>query len=171
MKKLIPNYYAKNIFSIDPQFLIDKGIKYVFCDLDNTLDAFDVYDPSIETREYVSKLKNSGIKVFIVSNNRPNRVGRYAKGLDVEFLSRSGKPHGKKIKAFIESKNIDLNEVILIGDQLLTDVLAAKNAGIKVFLVDQLVKRDQWCTIINRRIDNILRKKMIKKGIIHRIGG
>ena len=66
-----------------------------------------------------------------------------------------------------------LNIIIgmMIGDLILTDVLAAKNVGIRVCLVDQLVKRDQWCTFFYRIFDNHLRNKMIKKGQKTRIGG
>ena len=86
-------------------------------------------------------------------------------------MNGTRKPFGYKIRRFIKSQKMNSNEVIMVGDQLLTDVLAAKNAKVKVCLTDQLGKRDQIWTFFNRKIDNHLRGKMIKKGKITRIGG
>ena len=171
MKRFIPNYYAKNLFSLDIDFYINNHIEYILCDLDNTLDAFDSITPNEETIAYVNKIIEKGIKFYILSNNQKKRVSPFAKALGVEYLHHTGKPFGFKIKRFLKMKGLNINKGMMIGDQILTDVLAAKNVGIRVCLVDQLVKRDQWCTFFNRIIDNHLRNKMIKKGQITRIGG
>lgn len=171
MKRFIPNYYAKNIFSLDVDFFKKNNIEYILCDLDNTLDAFDSLIPNQETIDYVNKIKDNGIEFFILSNNREKRVSPFANGLGVGYIYQTCKPFGIKIKKFLKSKGLDKSKGIMIGDQILTDVLAAKSVGIRVCLVDQLVKRDQWCTFFNRIIDNKLRNKMIRKGHITRIGG
>ena len=107
MKKLIPNFYAKNIYSLELDFFKNNGIKYVFCDLDNTLDAFNTYFPSERSLAFIKSLKDNGITPFIVSNNRDSRVGKYARSLDVSYLCRSGKPRGKKIKKFALDNNLN----------------------------------------------------------------
>ena len=67
---------------------------------------------------------------------------------------------------YIADNNIDINQVILIGDQLMTDVIAGKNAKIKVLLTEKIVPQDQPVTRINRIADNFFRKRMKKKGIL-----
>ena len=57
-------------------------------------------------------------------------------------------------------------EVILVGDQLLTDVFCGHNAGIKVILTDPICDNDQWTTKFNRLIDRPIREDMRKKGIL-----
>ena len=171
MKKIIPDFYAKSIYSLEPEFFINNGFNVVLSDLDNTLDAFDSLTPNQETIDYINKLLDKGIKVYIISNNRYKRVYPYASKLNLPFLNGARKPFGYKIKRFLKKENLDPSKVILVGDQILTDVLAAKSAKIKVCLTDQLVIRDQWCTYFNRKIDNHLRKKMIRKKQIERIGG
>ena len=55
-------------------------------------------------------------------------------------------------------------EVMLVGDQLITDVLAARGAHIRVLLTEKVVKEDQWTTHINRLLDRPIRKHLNKKG-------
>ena len=47
-------------------------------------------------------------------------------------------------------------EVVVIGDQLFTDVLGAKLAGLEVILVDPLVRYDPWNTRPLRWIERIV---------------
>jgi HAD superfamily phosphatase (TIGR01668 family) len=171
MKKIIPHFYAKSIYSLEPSFFKENGIKIVLSDLDNTLDAFDSMEPNEETISYVNKLKENGIKVIIISNNTYKRVSPFANKLGVDFLHQALKPFGFKIRKYLKKHGLNPNDVCLVGDQLLTDVLAGKRAKIRVCLTDPLVTRDQWTTFFNRKIDRKLRQKMVDKKQIVRIGG
>ena len=87
MKKIIPDFYAKSIYSLEPEFFINNGFNVVLSDLDNTLDAFDSLTPNQETIDYINKLLDKGIKVYIISNNRYKRVYPYASKLNLPFLN------------------------------------------------------------------------------------
>lgn len=157
-KKFIPYAHSQSIYEIEMDFYKRNGIKTLFMDLDNTLDSYRAREPKPQTIEYVSELKKNKITPIIISNNKAKRVSGYANLLGVEFLSSARKPFSRRIKAEIARRNLKKDEVMLVGDQLMTDVLAAKGAGIKVVLTEKLVKEDQWTTHINRLIDRPIRK-------------
>lgn len=157
-KKFIPYAHSQSIYEIEMDFYKRNGIKTLFMDLDNTLDSYRAREPKPQTIEYVSELKKNEITPIIISNNKAKRVSGYANLLGVEFLSSARKPFSRRIKAEIARRNLKKDEVMLVGDQLMTDVLAAKGAGIKVVLTEKLVKEDQWTTHINRLIDRPIRK-------------
>lgn len=157
-KKFIPYAHSQSIYQIEMDFYKRNGIKTLFMDLDNTLDSYRAREPKPQTIEYVSELKKNKITPIIISNNKAKRVSGYANLLGVEFLSSARKPFSRRIKAEIARRNLKKDEVMLVGDQLMTDVLAAKGAGIKVVLTEKLVKEDQWTTHINRLIDRPIRK-------------
>ena len=157
-KKFIPYAHSQSIYEIEMDFYKRNGIKTLFMDLDNTLDSYRAREPKPQTIEYVSELKKNDITPIIISNNKAKRVSGYANLLGVEFLSSARKPFSRRIKAEIARRNLKKDEVMLVGDQLMTDVLAAKGAGIKVVLTEKLVKEDQWTTHINRLIDRPIRK-------------
>ena len=169
MAKFIPTWHAENIYKIDPSFFVKNNIKYVFSDLDNTLDAFDVLTPSKEAYDLVKKLIKNGIELIILSNNHSDRVINYSKDLGVKCLHSARKPFKRKLLNYIKSNNIDLNGVIIIGDQTITDIWCANNAKIKSILVDKLVERDQKTTKFNRFFDKRIRKSLKKKNLLNKI--
>lgn len=166
MKLFRPDFYAKSIFDIDVSFFLENGIKCVLSDLDNTLDAYDVLIPSEKVVEFKNKLNQAGIELCIVSNNKAKRKEIYCSRLGVKSKFTCMKPFKKKITQFYKSLGYKQDEVILIGDQIITDVGCGKNAKIKVVLTDPITKKDQWTTRFNRLIDKPIRASLRKRGIL-----
>ena len=156
-KNFIPFAHSQSIYEIEPDFYKRNGVKVLFMDLDNTLDSYRAKVPQERTKELVKSLKDAGITPVIISNNKAKRVCGYAKLLGVEFLSSARKPFSLKIKRELQKRGVTNNEVMLVGDQMMTDVLAGKGAHIKVVLTEKIVKEDQWTTHINRIFDRPIR--------------
>lgn len=156
-KTFIPFAKAKSVYEIDLNFFTKLGIKNVLVDLDNTLDSYKLFVPT----ERAFKLKESfdtlGIRMIIVSNNKGKRVSSYANKLGVEYLPNTGKPFPFKLNKLIKEKGLNLSETIFIGDQMMTDMVASKKAGLRNILTDKIVKEDQWTTRINRLLGNRIR--------------
>lgn len=161
--KFVPTVSAKSLYEVKPAFFQEIGVKVLLLDLDNTLASYKEEVASEITLSYLQKLIETGLKLFIISNNKPKRVEKYAKSLNLPFLASARKPLRSQIKKFLASHHVSLEEVMLVGDQLLTDVWGANRLGIKVLLVEKLVEADQWATRFNRIIDTIIRKKLRKQ--------
>lgn len=157
-KSFIPFAHSDSIYEIDPDFYKRNNVKTLFMDLDNTLDSYRARVPQQRTIDYVNKVKEAGVTPVIISNNKAKRVSGYANLLGVEFLSSAHKPFSRRIKKEIARRGLTANDVMLVGDQMMTDVLAAKGAKIKVVLTEKIVKEDQWTTHINRIFDRPIRK-------------
>ena len=104
--------------------------------------------------------------ICIVSNNKAKRKSIYCDRLGVQGIFSCFKPFPNKIVKFIKELGYQKDEVVLVGDQLITDVLCGNNAKIRVILTEPIVKKDQWTTRFNRLIDRPIRKSMLKKGIL-----
>ena len=157
-KSFIPFAHSASIYEIDPDFYKRNNVKTLFMDLDNTLDSYRARVPQQRTIDYVNKVKEAGVTPVIISNNKAKRVSGFANLLGVEFLSSAHKPFSRRIKKEIARRGLTANDVMLVGDQMMTDVLAAKGAKIKVVLTEKIVKEDQWTTHINRIFDRPIRK-------------
>lgn len=165
-KYKLPYAHALNIYDINPSFFKKEGIKVILCDLDNTLDSYRATSPRQEAFELKDELNKSGIKLIIISNNREKRVKPYAEKLGVAYLSKAGKPFKKRISRFLKENCYNLDEVLLVGDQLMTDIKCAARLGIKSILTEKLVHEDQWTTHINRLFDKPLRRRLLKRGLL-----
>ena len=163
-KKFIPYAHATSIYEIPYDFFKDQGVNVLLVDLDNTLDSYRLLTPTDRALNYVNSLKEKGLKVVIVSNNRGKRVHSYAQAINCPCISSTRKPFSGKIKRFLRENGYKPEEVMLVGDQLMTDVLAAKGAHIRVILTEKIVKEDQFTTHFNRLLDRPIRKHLRKKG-------
>ena len=118
----IPSEFVRSVFHITPEFLKDKGIKGIITDLDNTLVEWDRPDATPKFIEWFKGMKEAGIQVTIVSNNNEIRVKSFADPLGIPFIFKARKPLGKAFRQALQIMSVKKEEVVVIGDQLLTDV-------------------------------------------------
>ena len=52
---------------------------------------------------------------------------------------------------------------MMVGDQLMTDMVAANEAGVRSILVKPLLDTDKWDTRINRFFERIVWRELRKK--------
>ena len=127
--------------------------------MDNTLAPYNVELPDERTIEFFKHLKDEGFKVIIVSNNSGKRVATYSKMLDIDCLAGAKKPFASTLRKFLLKNNINLDECVLIGDQMMTDIICANKLNIKCVLTEPLSKEEAFVTFFNRKLDNYFRRK------------
>lgn len=134
---LLPTYSFKSITDISPEFLVEKKIKFLMIDLDNTLAAYDEHCPSTDVHYWLLSVKDIGITPAIVSNTtRMMRVFTFAETFDVCSVARARKPSPANMLHLMKSEGFSADESALIGDQIFTDVLAANLAGITSIIIN-----------------------------------
>ena len=109
--RLTPDYLFDSYREITPDFLHRQGIALLLTDLDYTLAPKAVRRPNEALKSWIAELQGAGITVMIVSNNRS----------------------GTRVTEFCA----DLGTAML-GDKLLTDMLAAHRAGVTALMVEPL---------------------------------
>lgn len=162
----MPNDYVQSVFQIDIEKLANSGFKGIITDLDNTLVGWDVKTPTKEIQEWFKKANDLGLTITIVSNNNEKRVSGFSKDLDVDFIFKARKPMGRAFKKAIQHMNIKPEETIVIGDQMLTDVLGGNNNGLYTIMVVPVKKTDGFLTRLNRIIERRLLNYFKRKGYI-----
>jgi HAD superfamily phosphatase (TIGR01668 family) len=169
LKKLIPSYYLADIYALTIKDLKALEVDILFFDLDNTLDPFYNKVPSLETTTFIQNFLANDIKVFVLSNNHQKRIKTYCESLHIPYLFHCYKPFKHKINKFIIHNGFSRANILLVGDQILTDIICANSLKIKSLLVEPYVKTDLKKTMINRFIDKKIRKKMKEKGLLKSI--
>ncbi|MFT8392555.1 MAG: YqeG family HAD IIIA-type phosphatase [Liquorilactobacillus ghanensis] len=169
--RLKPTWMLESIFDLTPQDLEAQGIKAILTDLDNTLIAWNQPNGSQRLKTWLKQMKTASIPVIIVSNNSRVRIAAFAAPLNLTFVARAMKPLGVGVERAVKVSGLKKQEVVLIGDQLLTDVIAANRAGIRSVLVRPLVETDAWNTKINRFFERILKHYLQKKNLMARKWG
>ncbi len=156
----------KTVFHIEPEELKQRGIKGIITDLDNTLVAWDVKDATPDIIKWFKQMEDHNIKVTIISNNKEERVRIFSEPLATPFVFSARKPLTKSFKKAAREMNLKKEEVVVIGDQILTDVLGGNRAGFHTILVVPIVQTDGALTRINRRIERRILSWMRKRGML-----
>lgn len=167
MNKFKPTIYKKSIFEIDYQVLKEKGITCLIFDLDNTLGLIDDKRCPLKVKRLIKDLKKDFL-VLINSNNTKRRLTPYLKDLSVGGLSFGLKPSTRNLRKIKKMYNLKKKEMVMIGDQLVTDILSGNRFKIMTILVDPLGKKDLKITGLNRKIENLIIKKYNKNGLFER---
>ncbi|MBO8172932.1 MAG: YqeG family HAD IIIA-type phosphatase [Bacillaceae bacterium] len=168
LKRFLPDLHVKSIYDIDFTLLKQRGVKGIITDLDNTLIEWDRPDATEELVEWVEEAKRNGFQVVIVSNNTSSdRVSRFSASLQVPFISRAKKPTRKPFLKAVEMMGLDTREVVVVGDQILTDVLGGNRTGIYTILVVPVASTDGFFTRINRMVERRVLRIMRKKGMLN----
>ncbi|EPH99535.1 HAD phosphatase, family IIIA [Enterococcus faecalis 13-SD-W-01] len=148
--KYKPTWMVEAIYQITPAQLKNLGIKAVLTDLDNTLIAWNNPDGTEELLDWILEMRNAGIPVVVVSNNNSKRVERAIKKFDLMYVARAMKPFAHGIKHAQKKLNVNNDEIVMVGDQIMTDIRGANSAGIRSILVKPIVETDSWKTQFNR---------------------
>ncbi len=167
LNRFLPNEHVKSVFQIDPLKLKEKGIKAIITDLDNTLVEWDRPHATPKLIDWFENMRKHAIKVTIVSNNKEIRVKDFADPLGIPYLFQARKPLTRAFKKAVELMNVKKEETVVIGDQLLTDVLGGNRSGFYTILVVPVAQSDGFATRFNRKIERRIMNYFRRKGLIN----
>jgi len=123
---LTPSLSCEQIEDIPLHLLMDRGYDTLLLDLDNTILSPRHRDISLRCLNWVNKAQTIGFSVHIISNNGDAyRVERAAKQLGIPGLYLANKPFPGALRHYANHHQFALKSSVLVGDQLLTDVVVA----------------------------------------------
>lgn len=162
-----PTMYKKNIFDIDYDKLKEMGIKCLVFDLDNTLGLIEHKKCPRNAKKLIKSLQKDFL-ILISSNNTRDRIEPYLKELGIGGVAFSMKPSTRGLRKIKRDYNLKKKEMVMIGDQIVTDVLSGKRFRIMTILVDPLGEKDLKITGLNRKVEAKIIKRYEKRGIFER---
>ncbi len=162
---VIPNEFHNSFFEIDFDALYQQGKRLILTDLDNTLISYQETEPTQRIREVFQKLQELGFEIILVSNNHFPRIEHFSKSLQIQGYANMHKPLLHRFKYVINrTKGYSLNQIVVIGDQVMTDIFGANRLGVYSILVNPLKRKtEKWYTKINRKIEEKMIQKIQKK--------
>lgn len=158
MRLFTPCYYIRRFDALRVEFLKEKGIKLLICDIDNTLVAHDEALPSEEAKAFLKSICDAGIEVIFISNNNEARVSKFANEVKLPYYSMSLKPLPITYLKALKAYPYDKKQIAVLGDQIMTDMIGANLMGFYTILCEKVVERDLSFTKFNRIFENLVFK-------------
>lgn len=152
-----PEYDLKSVHDIPDA--VFKKYRLVLFDLDNTVAPYERATPDENDKRLFDRLSQLGIPFAFISNNKPRRLETYCSGTDWFYVCKAGKPSAKSVKKCIKHFGAKTSETLCVGDQLLTDCLAAHRAKADFCLVEPIKDRTDMFFRFKRAIERPILKR------------
>ncbi|MDO5118225.1 MAG: YqeG family HAD IIIA-type phosphatase [Eggerthellaceae bacterium] len=156
-----PDRYFSRISRIDiERDVLGCGFTHILCDVDNTILTRDDHTVPVDVMAWIDKARAAEVSICLLSNNFHHGVQDLAQRLDLPVVAKAVKPlpHG-----FIRAKRKlggTRKDTLVIGDQLITDVIGAHICGLKAYMLVPLVEKDLWHTLLLRHLERAILGKL-----------
>ena len=137
----------------------------IFLDIDNTMTQPDVGMQDERNRAFILDLLRHGFKVVILSNNNEKRVTDFIDDLDITYKHYALKPLPFAYWQMCAKMHVKPSRTIMLGDQLLTDILGANLSGCYGIYSKQLYEIDTPTTARNRKIENLIWRYLLHEKV------
>jgi len=166
-KRFYPTYMYQRVEEIPLELIKKEKIKLIILDMDNTLiDTNKRYKK--ELKDWIDIMKRNEVSLCILSNSPfKDKVKKISKELGLVFEFNATKPLLKGFKKIINANDVPKDKILMVGDQIFTDVWGGNRIGIKTVLVEPINKKESIFSKIKRPIEkSILQRysnEVIKK--------
>jgi len=159
---LFPDHRYPSLAEVPIEEFAEKGIKGALLDIDNTLVEYSIYDEIPEENlKWLERAKAAGVKCLLYSNASQWKIEKVMKVSNLPGVPKVYKPSYALLKVALAKIDCTKDEVILIGDQVCTDILGGNLGGVITVLVEPLTEKDwpgtkllriiEWTAIADRR--------------------
>ncbi len=154
---LSPERYFSRISAIDIRHdLLDAGLNHVLLDVDNTILSRATHDIPRDVGVWLGKARDAGVRFCLVSNNWHDSVYQLGGVLQLPVVGKSMKPMPQGFLLGMKKIGGNRKNTVVVGDQMLTDVLGGHLVGLPVYMVQPLVEVDLPHTMALRNLERVL---------------
>ena len=141
---LLPTVIVDSLTEVTPELLKKMDVKLLMLDFDNTIVPYTTSVPTQEMAAWLRMMKDSSIRLCVVSNSKKDRVKIFCDQWDIPCITHSKKPFPKGIRQCLIQFNIAPEKCALAGDQIFTDTLGANGCGVQSILVKAIDNHNFW---------------------------
>lgn len=150
LKLFLPKQYVNAISDIDYEKLRAEGYEGLIFDIDNTIVPYNTYYVQDSIVELFKTLSEKKFTVCFLSNNNKKRVTHFSELFNIKGIHMALKPSPWGFIKAVRLLKIPHDKLVIIGDQVLTDVLCGNLQGIHTILVNPMLERSDFINRIKR---------------------
>ena len=141
----LPSVIVDSITDLTPQMLHERGIGLLMLDFDNTIVPYTTNVPTPAMEQWLRTMAASDeIRICVVSNSRKDRVKIFCREYGIDCITHAKKPFHRGIRECLDKYRMEPRQCALAGDQIYTDVLGARSAGLQAILVRAIHNHTIW---------------------------
>lgn len=157
--------YVHALELVDIDELVSHGVSCVLVDRDNTCIPRNTGKAPEAVKMWCDRARDAGLRLFMVSNNfHSKEIAASASELKMDVIDHAMKPFPFALLAAMRRLGVSSAECVMLGDQILTDIIAGNLCGTRTILVRPQCEEDNWYTRIFRMIEKKLLRNVSFEG-------
>ena len=157
MNILKPNLTVNSISNINLKYFWKKNKRGIIIDLDNTLAPWNIERVNEKADDFLKEALALKYKICLLTNAGKERTKKVAEQYQMFYIAAAFKPRRKAFFQALKLIDLEASQVMVIGDQLFTDILGGNRAGCYTILVPALSKREFVGTKILRLLEKVIK--------------
>ena len=157
MALFLPTVAVDKVTDITPELIKNMKASAIILDVDNTLAVHGSQIPFKGTIEWTRSMRKNDINILIMSNNFKKRVEPFEAQYGLPFMYLSLKPLPLGYFRAIYKMGVKRKDVVVVGDQIFTDVIGSNLAFMKSILLVPTGKEKSMSFLIRRSLEKPIR--------------
>ncbi|MDI9635547.1 YqeG family HAD IIIA-type phosphatase [Kamptonema cortianum] len=164
LQRFSPTEALHSLEEVNLELLKAAGKTLILLDVDNTLMPWRSEDIPDSTTAWLKKAKAMGFDLCVLSNTRnPERLARICKVMDLDYIRDKFKPSRRMYQLALKKYGVDVEQAVMLGDQLLTDIWGANRTGIDAIWIKPIGPREFIGTrLISRNVERVIGKLLYR---------
>ncbi len=159
MNLLYPDTIVGSLKDIDLTYYWDLGKRGIILDIDNTITPWHQDTIAEGARIFIEEALRMPFQVCLLSNATYKRSAKIARQYNIPYVAMALKPRKKSFKQALGNMKLSAGQVIVIGDQLFTDIWGGNRTGCYTILVTPLDKKEFIWTQMMRGLESLLLRR------------
>jgi HAD superfamily phosphatase (TIGR01668 family) len=170
LKMLCPRMIIQRVQDIDVEALWAQGYRGLIFDLDNTLVSWRRWSLNPAVKTWLERAQTLGFRMCILSNCVfRRRVARFSRLAGIPAIPKAKKPRKKWFQQALDLLGTQVDDSIVVGDQVFTDVLGGNRMGLYTILVLPVDRREFYVTILQRTAEKLVLFRLRRKGLLRKV--
>jgi HAD superfamily phosphatase (TIGR01668 family) len=161
-----PDAVVDRIEDFDAARFEEWGVRGVALDLDNTIVPWHTAMVTPGATAWIHDVLRRGIGVCLITNNYAGGAAATSALFSVPLIKGALKPSPWSFHAALRVLGVSGRSAAVVGDQLFTDVLGGKLAGMRAVLVKPLSSSEFPTTKIVRMLERPMLAALRRRGLI-----
>jgi len=142
MNFLKPDLRVSSLSSIKLESFWQMGKRGIILDLDNTITPWNEMEITADAQSFLQNAFNLNFKLFLLTNAKPKRTKEIAHKYAIDYLAPALKPRKRAFLKALSVIDLEANQVLVVGDQIFTDILGGNRVGCFTILVTPVSKQE-----------------------------
>lgn len=157
LRRFCPSRAVLRLPDVSIDELWDSGKRLILLDVDHTIVKWGEEEFSQDVLDWVAAAKAKGFQLRILSNTRhPHRLARLSAKIDIPTKNGKFKPSPEMYMEALGETGFRAEQAIMIGDQIMTDILGANRSGIDSIWLQKMEGPEFFGTKFNRVIERMV---------------